>query len=316
MDVLILIALIVLNGVFAMSEIAIVTAKKSRLAALAGKGRASANVALRMAENPTQFLSTVQIGITSIGIMNGIFGESVLAEPFAQWLHQIGMSASTSSTVATVFVVVVITYVTIVIGELVPKRIGQVSAEVIACVVAPPMSWLAVAAKPFVILLSYSTQGLLRILRFRQTDGGMVTEEDIHALLQEGSTSGVIEHGEHAMVRNVLRLDERPITSLMVPRGNMIVLDVSLPLEDNYRRVLQSPHSAFPLWDRETGAAMGVVHAKEMLAQAVTGEAPDLLALAKPCHYVLENLTALKLLDYFKSADTQLVLVVDEYGVV
>lgn len=314
MDVLILIALIVLNGVFAMSEIAIVMAKKSRLAALADKGRTSAGVALRMAENPTQFLSTVQIGITSIGIMNGIFGESVLAEPFAQWLHQIGMSQPTSSTVATLFVVVVVTYVTIVVGELVPKRIGQVSAEAIACVVARPMSWLAVVAKPFVMLLSYSTHGLLRILRFQQTEGDMVTEEDIHALLQEGSTSGVIEHGEHAMVRNVLRLDARPITSLMVPRGDMVVLDATLPLEENYRRVLQSPHSAFPLWDRQAGTPIGVVHAKEMLAQVVTGEALDLSALAKPCHYVLENLTALKLLDYFKSADTQLVLVVDEYG--
>src|SRR5690606_15682514 len=154
MEILILIGLIILNGVFAMSEIAIVTAKKSRIAALASKGSSSAAAALKLAQDPTQFLSTVQIGITSIGIMNGIFGESILAEPFSLWLQSLGLSAAISNPTATVLVVVVVTYVSIVVGELVPKRIGQISSEKIACRVARPMEWLAILTKPFVMLLS------------------------------------------------------------------------------------------------------------------------------------------------------------------
>lgn len=314
MEILILVGLIVLNGLFAMSEIAIVTAKKSRLSALADRGRSSARLALQLSQDPTQFLSSVQIGITSIGIMNGIFGESILAEPFAQWLQQGGLAPSTSSSVATVFVVVTVTYVTIVIGELVPKRIGQVSAENIACAVALPMKWLAILTKPFVMLLAHSTHWILRLLWFKQVDNQDVTEEDIQALLLEGSKAGVIEHDEHAMVKNVLRLDERAITSIMVPRSDVVFLDTTLALEENYQRVMESPHSAFPLCDRQIDNLIGVVNAKDILAQTITGEAVELATLAKPFSCVLKNLTALELLDYFKSSNTKMVFVVDEYG--
>jgi putative hemolysin len=314
MEILILVGLVVLNGVFAMSEIAIVTAKKSRLAAMAAKGRNSANIALRLTNDPTQFLSTVQIGITSIGIMNGIFGESILAEPFAIWLQSIGLSATTSSYTATVLVVMVVTYISIVIGELVPKRIGQISAESIACIVAPPMEWLAQLTKPFVFLLSHSTHGLMRLFRFRQVGDSGVTEEDIQALLSEGSSSGVIEEGEHNIVRNVLRLDDRPITSLMVPRSDVVYLDVSLPIEENYRRVMESPHSAFPICDPRMENLVGVVNAKDLLAQTISGNSLDLTSLAKPCSFVLTNLTALEVLDHFKATTPQMVFVIDEYG--
>ena len=175
MEFLILAGLILLNGVFAMSEIAIVTARKSRLAALSAKGRASAKAALRLAEDPTQFLSTVQIGITSIGLMNGIFGEALLADPFALWLQELGMSAKSSSITATVLVIVVVTYLSIIVGELVPKRIGQISAERIACLVARPMLLLATSTKPFVVLLSLSTQWLMRVLGFKDVGDASVT---------------------------------------------------------------------------------------------------------------------------------------------
>lgn len=314
MEIFILIGLIVLNGVFAMSEIAIVTAKKSRIAALASKGSPSAKAALKLAEDPTQFLSTVQIGITSIGIMNGIFGESILAEPFAIWLQTVGLSAPTSSTVATVLVVVVVTYVSIVIGELVPKRVGQISAEKIACVVARPMEWLAILTKPFVMLLSKSTHVLMRVFGFKQLTDQTVTEEDIQAMLLEGSSSGVIEQHEHAMVRNVFRLDDRSISSLMVPRSDIIYLDIALPLKLNYQRVMQSPHSRFPVANGQLDELIGVVNSKELLAQAITDEVVDLSKLVTPCNFVPESLTGMELLDYFRNSNTQMVFVVGEYG--
>ena len=314
MEIFILIGLIVLNGVFAMSEIAIVTAKKSRIAALASKGSPSAKAALKLAEDPTQFLSTVQIGITSIGIMNGIFGESILAEPFAIWLQTVGLSAPTSSTVATVLVVVVVTYVSIVIGELVPKRVGQISAEKIACVVARPMEWLAILTKPFVMLLSKSTHVLMRVFGFKQLTDQTVTEEDIQAMLLEGSSSGVIEQHEHAMVRNVFRLDDRSISSLMVPRSDIVYLDIALPLKLNYQRVMQSPHSRFPVANGQLDELIGVVNSKELLAQAITDEVVDLSKLVTPCNFVPESLTGMELLDYFRNSNTQMVFVVGEYG--
>lgn len=314
MEVLILIGLILLNGLFAMSEIAIVTAKKSRLETLANRGNRGAKAALKLAEDPTQFLSTVQIGITSIGLLNGIYGESVLAGPFAIWLQNAGMPENASSVTSTILVVAVVTYVSIVVGELVPKRMGQASAEVIACAIAPLMAVLARAAKPFVILLSASTHGLMRLLKLDRTTDDAITEEDIQAILAEGSTSGVIEKHEHTIVKNVLRLDERSIASLMVPRSDIIYLDIALPLETNYQRLMESPHSRFPICDRQMDDIIGVINAKELLAQSIEGKPVNLAALAKPAHFVLETLTGMELLNYFRNSSTQMAFVVDEYG--
>jgi putative hemolysin len=314
MEIFILVGLILLNGVFAMSEIAIVTARKSRLVALAERGSKSAAAALKLADDPTQFLSTVQIGITSIGIMNGIFGESILAEPFSLWLQSLGLPVQVSNPAATGLVVVVVTYVTIVVGELVPKRLGQVSAENIACIIAPPMMWLARVARPFVILLSSSTHWLMKLLRFKNVSDQSVTEEDIQAILLEGSTAGVIEQQEHRMVRNVLLLDDRKILSLMVPRSDIVYLDLTQSLEYNYQRVMQSPHSRFPICEREIDNIIGVVSAKELLAQAITGDLVDLASLAKPANFVPPSLTGMELLDFFRTSDVSQVFVVDEYG--
>ena len=221
MEILILFGLILLNGVFAMSEIAIVTARKARLAKMASEGSRSAAIALKLGEDPTHFLSAVQIGITSIGLLNGIYGESLLAQPFALWLQEWGLSPKSSSLLATVIVVVLVTYLSIVVGELVPKRLGQLSAERIACLVARPMLWLATLTRPFVWLLSASTNASLRLLRVDQRSSNNVTQEEIHAMLVEGSEAGVIEDHEHTMLRNVFRLDERSLASLMVPRSDI-----------------------------------------------------------------------------------------------
>jgi putative hemolysin len=314
MEILILVSLILLNGLFAMSEIAIVTARKSRLTALAHNGRSSAAIALKLAEDPTQFLSTVQIGITSIGILNGIFGEAVLAGPFSMWLQSYGLSEAFSSIFATVLVVVVVTYVSIVVGELVPKRIGQISAETIACIMAKPMLLLAMLTKPFVWLLSGSTHGLMRVFGFAHSQESNVTHEDIQALLQEGSSSGVIEHTEHTMVKNVFRLDERSISSLMVPRSDIVFLDIELPLEENMQRVMQSPHSRFPICKGHADELIGIISAKQLLAQSVAGTLNDLQQLAQPCNFVPDSLTGMELLEHFRSSGSQMVFVVDEYG--
>lgn len=314
MEILILVSLILLNGLFAMSEIAIVTARKSRLTALAHNGRSSAAIALKLAEDPTQFLSTVQIGITSIGILNGIFGEAVLAGPFSMWLQSYGLSEAFSSIFATVLVVVVVTYVSIVIGELVPKRIGQISAETIACIMAKPMLLLAMLTKPFVWLLSGSTHAMMRVFGFAHSQESNVTHEDIQALLQEGSSSGVIEHTEHTMVKNVFRLDERSISSLMVPRSDIVFLDIELALEENMQRVMQSPHSRFPICKGHADELIGIISAKQLLAQSVAGTLNDLQQLAQPCNFVPDSLTGMELLEHFRSSGSQMVFVVDEYG--
>ncbi|MBP6726646.1 MAG: DUF21 domain-containing protein, partial [Thauera sp.] len=193
MEILVLVILIVINGLFAMSEIALITARRARLSRLAEDGDHAAAIAIKLGEEPTRFLSTIQIGITSIGILNGIVGEAALAGPLASWLQTLGMEQRVSEIGSTVLVVLVITYVSIVVGELVPKRIGQINPEGIARLVARPMYFLSIASRPFVHLLSSSTALLLRLMGQREVNGPSVTEEEIRAMLDEGSVAGIIE---------------------------------------------------------------------------------------------------------------------------
>ena len=314
MEIALLIALIVLNGVFAMSEIALVTARRARLARLAEDGDGSAAVAMKLGEDPTRFLSTIQIGITSIGILNGIVGEAALAGPLAEWLQTLGMEQRTSEIGSTVLVVVVITYVSIVVGELVPKRIGQINPEGIARLVARPMNVLAIASRPFVYLLAGSTALLLRLMGQRETTGPSVTEEEIHAMLNEGSEAGVIEKSEHEMVRNVFRLDDRQIGSLMVPRADIVTLDVDRPLDENLALVAESAHSSFPVCRDGLDEILGIVSAKQIFSQMVRGESVDFTRDLQAPVYVPESLTGMELLDQFRASGTYMVFVIDEYG--
>ena len=315
LDVALLIALILLNGIFAMSEIALVTARKSRLQRLADEGDKSAMIAMRLGEEPTQFLSTVQIGITAIGILNGIVGEAALAGPLALLLTEhLGLNAATSSIVSTTFVVVAVTYFSIVVGELVPKRIAQFNAEGIARRMARPISWLAVLSRPFVFLLSASTDGLLRLLGKKELSSANLTEEDIHAMLFEGSESGVIEKQEHEMVRNVFRLDDRQIASLMTPRSEIVYLDIDQPIESRLNDLIASDHSRFPVCKGGMHDVLGVITAKRLLQQHLKGESVDIREYLLPAVYVPESLTGMKLLDQFRESGVQMVFVVDEYG--
>jgi putative hemolysin len=314
MEFLILIGLIVLNGIFAMSEIALVTARRARLSKLADEGDHAAAVALKLGEDPTKFLSTIQIGITSIGLLNGIVGEAVLAAPFSAWLQSLGVPEQTALILATALVVLSVTYVSIVVGELVPKRLGQITPEPIARLVARPMQWLATATRPFVALLTFSTHGLLRLLGVKQEERTAVTEEEIHAMLEEGSDAGVIEHQQHEMMRNVFRLDERQLGSLMVPRSDVVFIDVNVPPEEGLARLIASEHSRFPVCDGGLDKILGIVHAKQALACVARGQLPDFRADLHPAVYVPETLTGMELLEQFRTNRIQMAFVVDEYG--
>jgi putative hemolysin len=314
MDVAILFALILLNGAFAMSEIALVTSRKARLQPLAEGGDAGAAAALRLHQQPTQLLSTLQIGITSISILNGIVGEAALAPLLADWLRGRGFEGKIVDYASTALVVVLITYFSIVLGELVPKRLGQLDPEAVARRVARPMELLARIARPFVSLLAGSTQLVLRALGLKDAQARPVTQEEIHALLLEGSDAGVIEEEEHDMVRNVFRLDDRQIGSLMVPRRGVVTLDVNRPWEENAKRIEGSGHTRYPVVRGGLRDIVGVISARNLLKRALRGQAPDWNTDLQPPVFVPESLTGMELLQNFRASGVQLAFVVDEYG--
>ncbi len=315
MEIAILFALICLNGLFAMSEIALVTARKARLQKLIDEGDSGAAAAVKLGEDPTRFLSTIQIGITSIGVLNGIVGEAALAGPLAAWLESVGVPLPYGSYAATGLVVVLITYFSIVVGELVPKRIGQSHPEVFARLVARPINLLAVATKPFVILLSTSTRTLLRLLGVKETSGSPVTEEEIHAMLVEGTTAGVIESHEHTMVRNVFRLDDRQIGSLMVPRGDVVCLDLDVSFEENLQRIDESDHARFPVVRGGMDDILGVINARQWLSRTLKDKEHGLADQPlQAALYVPETITGMELLDNFRLSDVHMAFVIDEYG--
>ncbi len=314
MEIAILAGLILLNGLFAMAEIALVSARKGRLQRLAEAGDDAAQLAIDLGNEPTRFLSTIQIGITAIGILNGIVGEAALAAPLSMLFQDAGLSSDASGPLATLLIVVVITYFTIVAGELVPKRIAQTNAEGIARLVARPIAALAILSRPFVYALTVSTDTILRTLIGKHVDRSAVTEEDIHAVIKEGSEAGVIEQQEHAMLRNVFRLDERQIASLMTPRNEIVFLDLDKPLAPSLQLLIESDHSRFPVCRGSLDNIIGVTSTKRLLRYQLQPDGSDIASQVKPAIFVPESLTALKLLEQFRHSGVQMVFVVDEYG--
>ena len=273
MDLLLIVFLTLLNGVFAMSELALAASRKVRLNAMADEGDKGAQAALTLLGNPNQFLSTVQVGITSIGVLNGIVGEAAFSEGVAGWLHGFGVADKAAAISATAIVVTLITFTTIIFGELVPKRIGQLHPEAVARWVARPMLWLATAAKPFVKLLSGTTAGVLKLLRIDTNALRPVTEEEISASLEEGVDAGVIEQHEHQMVQNVFQLDDRPLTSLMVPRTDVEWLDASSSVAQGLQRAgsggEKGAHSWYPVCRGSLDDVVGVISVGRMLELGV-----------------------------------------------
>jgi putative hemolysin len=319
MDFLLIAFLTLLNGVFAMSEMALSASRKARLAAMAESGDKGAVAALGLMDNPTQFLSSVQVGITSIGMVNGIIGEAAFSGGLSVWLQSLGLPLRGSEFTATALVVATITYITIVFGELVPKRIGQLYPEATARLVARPMMWVASAAKPFVRLLSFSTHAVLKLLRIDNAAGRAVTEEEITASLEEGVDAGLIEEHEHQMVQNVFLLDDRLLTSLMLPRSDIAWLDASDTVQQAAQKAGATGHSWYPVCRGSLDDVVGVVKLATLLAMRDSNaSAADerIGAHTTPAVFVPETLTGMELLEQFRAKSTRMVFVVDEYGVV
>lgn len=319
MEILLIIFLTLLNGVFAMSELALAASRKSRLNAMTEAGDKGAQAALTLLDNPNQFLSTVQVGITSIGVLNGIVGEAAFSAGLAAWLQGWGMTDQASAITATALVVTIITYTTIIFGELVPKRIGQLHPELVSRWVSRPMLWLARAAGPFVKLLSGSTAAMLKLLRIDTSAVRPMTEEEISASLEEGVDAGVIEEHEHQMVQNVFGLDDRQLTSLMVPRAEVDWLDAGISVAQALHKVgadgAQRAHSWYPVCRGSLDDVVGKISVAHML-ELGAGAPGTLEDYASVAVFVPETLSAMTLLEQFRAKVGRLVLVVDEYGVV
>jgi putative hemolysin len=316
MEILLIALLTVLNGIFAMSEMALASSRKARLSALAEAGDRGAVAALKLMEQPTRFLSTVQVGITSIGILNGIVGEAAFSDSLASWLQSVGVTGRSSHYLATGLVVAAITYVTIIFGELVPKRIGQLYPEGVSLWLARPMSWLSRAAGPFVKLLSGSTIAVLKMLPIDLTRARGMTEEEIAHSLEEGVDAGVIEQHEHQMVQNVFHLDDRPLTSMMVPRSDIEWLDAGMTVGDCLREVgREGAHSWYPVCRGSLDDVVGVVSVSKLLALGAD-DTTRIESIATPALFVPETLSGMELLEQFRERTGRMVFVVDEYGVV
>ena len=319
MDFLLIGFLTLLNGVFAMSEMALASSRKARLTAMAESGDKGAQAALGLLENPTQFLSSVQVGITSIGMLNGIIGEAAFSGDLSVWFQSLGMPLRAADISATALVVAAITYLTIVFGELVPKRIGQLYPETTARWVSRPMMWVASVAKPFVKLLSFSTQSVLKLLRVDNSAGRAVTEEEITASLEDGVDAGLIEEHEHQMVQNVFLLDDRLLASLMLPRSDINWLNASDTLTEAINKAGETGHSWYPVCRGSLDDVVGVVNVARLIAaRSLNNDAAGAAigALAIPAVFVPETLTGMELLEQFRAKSTRMVFVVDEYGVV
>jgi putative hemolysin len=276
MELLIILVLIILNGVFAMSEMAVVSARKVRLQQWADDGDAKARVALELAEEPTQLLSTVQIGITLIGILAGAFGGAAVAALFAEWLRSVPLLAPYSDAIGFGIVVVITTYLSLVIGELTPKRLALNNPERIAVMIARPMRLLSRLASPVVRLLSFSTDALLRLLGVRPSTDPPVTEEEIKVLIEQGTEAGVFAQAEQEMVGRVFRLADLRVGRVMTPRTKMVWLNADAPLEQNLRKIVASSFSAFPVGQGNPDAIRGVLQAKDVLAQVLAGKPADI----------------------------------------
>jgi putative hemolysin len=309
-----LLLLIVLNGVFAMSEMAIASSRKTRLQQWAADGNAGAAAALKLADEPNQFLATVQIGITLIGIVTGFFGGSALSVPVALQLSRIPALAPYSELISIVVVVGLVTYLSLVVGELVPKRLALQSPERLATLVAPPMTMLSRVASPIVRLLGVSSEGILRVLGVRHAEDAPVTEEEIAILLQEGTAAGVFTPGEHELLEGVFDLGDRDVRDLMTPRYRLVALDLNAPMDENFRKMVDSPHHLFPVYEGELDNLVGMVPVKKLWAASLSGEPIDLRGLTEPALIVPESMPALDAVKRFRRRPNTAAMVVDEYG--
>ncbi|MBN3870720.1 MAG: hemolysin family protein [Nostoc sp.] len=315
-EILIILVLIIANGVFSMSEMAIVSARKVRLQQLANQGDPKAKAALKLAESPNHFLSTVQVGISLIGILTGAFGGATIANRLAIYVKRVPLLAPYSEPLSFGIVVLLITYFSLIVGELVPKRLALNNPEKIASIVAIPMQALAAIASPVVFLLSASTDLILRLLGITASTEPQVTEEEIKILIEQGTEAGTFEEAEQDMVERVFRLGDRPVSYLMTPRPDIVWLDLDDSAEENRQKMVDSAYSRYPICQGGLDNVLGVIPVTDLLARSFRGEPLDLTVGLRQPVFVPESTRGLKVLELFKQTITHMALVVDEYGVI
>lgn len=313
-EILIILLLLVINGVFALSETALVSARRGRLQAMADQGDAGAQVALATANHPLDFLSAVQIGITLIGVLAGAFGGATFAEAIAVALQAIPFLAPYGEAIGFGVVVIVITYLSLVIGELVPKQIALTNPERIAALVAPAMQLLAKLTSPLVRLLTASTRLVLRLLRISTTSESTVTLAEVQTLVEQATQGGVFEAAEQEMVEGVFKLDAMHVGSLMTPRTNVVWLAVDDAPEEIYRTLAESQRSRFPVAAESLDRVLGFVQTKDFVQRGVDFSQLDLAALLKPALYFPESMSVLRALEQFKISRIHFAFVINEYG--
>lgn len=314
MEILLLLGLVLLNAVFAMAEIAIVSSRKVRLQQKAEDGHKGARAALALAAEPTRFLSTIQIGITSISILSGVYGEAALSEHLRERLIQIPWLAAYSKPLSVALMVLFITTLSLLFGELVPKRLALLNPERVAMALARPMLLLSRASAPLVQVFSRVTDGMLRLLGARKSDEPSITEDEIRTLMEQGADEGVFDRAEQELVENIFRLDNRKVASVMTPRKDVVILDLEDGTEHNRGVLLEHSFSHFPVCRGDTDQVIGILNAKRLLDRLLRGEAVDFTAeLAQPL-YVPATSSLMQLLEQFKQARSHSALVVDEYG--
>ena len=313
-ELLVLAVLILINGFFAMAELAIVSSRRVRLQEMAKAGKRGAAAALSLIDDPVGFLSTVQVGITLVGIVAGAYSAAIFAGPFGEILKNIPAIAVYAEEIAFAVVVVAVTYFSLVIGELVPKRIALNHAETIAAAVAPLMRLLAKVGAPFVWFLRFSTHAVMALLRLKPTPESAVTEEEVKALIAEGASSGVFQPAERELIEGVLRMGDRAVRSIMVPRTAVVWLDVEDTQEEIYAAIAESGHSRYPVARGDIEDVIGVAHTKDLLEQQRKTGTIDLIAAAREAPYVVDRMPVLRLLDRFKSSSVHMAFVVDEHG--
>ena len=315
MDLVILLALIALNGVFALSELAIVSSRRNRLQMRADKGDKGAKAALKLQEDPSAFLSTVQVGITLVGIIMGAYGATALAEDVAPWIVQTFPALEKhAGFIAFGVVIAATTYLSIVIGELVPKRIAITAPEAFASLIAPPMALLAKIVFPVVFILRGSTNLILTVLGLSKVNIEVMTEEEIESVIEEGAASGAIDEDERAMIRSVMRLADRDVRSIMTSRKDVVWLDLDDPPEELLKRIAASHHSRFPVARGDLEHVISVVQTKDLLALSEGKRLPDFETAGHAPLFVPDSMTVLNLLESMQASAVQMALVSDELG--
>jgi len=313
-ELAIVIVLILLNALLALAELAIVSSRRARLKALVDREVIGARRALALASDPGRFLSTVQIGITLVGVLSGAFSGATLGVRLAEWFAQLGLPAGITEAAGVALVVTVITYFSLVIGELVPKQVALRNPEKIAVRVAPAMTVLARIASPVVSLLDVSGRVVLRALGYQAQSEHRVTDEEIRTLMAEAETAGVIEPGERAMIAGVMRLGDRPVQAVMTPRREVDMVDMTDDPDDIRRTIAQSVHSRLPVHAGTPEEMVGVIQAKDLLDAYLRDERPDIRSHVRPAANVPDTADALDVVDVIQASPVHMALVHDEYG--